>query len=224
VQQALRRAFARWGRPGEVRVDNGYPWGSTGELPTDLALWLIGLGVAVHWDRPRRPQENGVVERGQGVGKGWAEPHTRASAAQLQRRLGRLDRVQREDYAVTGERSRMDLYPGLAHSGRPYSGRWERRHWGLGRVLEHLSGYAVPRRINPKGMVSVYDTSYYVSAARRGETAFVVVGPRRQEWVATDAGDRELRRWPAEQLSRAAICGLTFSRRRRGGGKTSGRH
>lgn len=204
-------------------MDNGYPWGSTGDLPTDLALWLIGLGVAVHWNRPRRPQENGVVERGQGVGKVWAEPHTCTSAAQLQRRLDRLDRLQREDYAAAGELSRMELYPGLAHSGRAYSGRWEQRHWDLGRVLDHLSGYAVPRRINPKGMVSVYDTSYYVSSARAGETVFVVVDPQRREWVVTDAHDQQLRRWPAEQLTAAAIRGLSFSRRQRASGKTSGR-
>ena len=208
-----------------MRLDNGYPWGSTGDLPPDLALWLIGLGIAVSWNRPRRPQENGVVERGQGVGKGWAEPHTCRSAAELQRRFDELDRLQREEYPQAGGLSRTALYPGLAHSGRRYSGRWEQRHWDLERVLEHLSGYAVPRRVNPKGMVSVYDRSYYVSAARRGETVFVVVDPQRREWVATDARDQQLRRWPAEQLTRAAICGLTFSRRRRGGGgKTSGRH
>jgi hypothetical protein len=44
-QRFLRRAFARWGRPEQVRVDNGTPWGARGELPTGLVLWLAGLGV-----------------------------------------------------------------------------------------------------------------------------------------------------------------------------------
>jgi hypothetical protein len=44
VQDALRRVFARWGRPDRVRVDNGPPWGSREDLPTAFALWLIGLG------------------------------------------------------------------------------------------------------------------------------------------------------------------------------------
>src|SRR5271157_1101411 len=30
--------------PARIRVDNGTPWGSAGDLPTDLALWLFGLG------------------------------------------------------------------------------------------------------------------------------------------------------------------------------------
>ena len=42
VRTALRQAFRRWGRPLRLRVDNGVPWGSSGDLPPDLALWLLG--------------------------------------------------------------------------------------------------------------------------------------------------------------------------------------
>src|SRR5688500_11212947 len=82
VRDELRHAFADWGLPGLLRVDNGHPWGSKGDLPTDLALWLIGLGVDLWWNPPRRPQDNGVVERSQGTGKRWGEPHTCASACE----------------------------------------------------------------------------------------------------------------------------------------------
>src|SRR2546421_7119678 len=87
VQQHLRATFARWGLPRRLRVDNGVPWGSPGDLPTDLVLWLAGLGVPVRSNPPRRPQDNGVVERAQGVGKRWAEPQTAESAEQLQATL-----------------------------------------------------------------------------------------------------------------------------------------
>src|SRR5262249_34516179 len=49
VQQALRRVFGRWGLPGRLRVDNGYPWGNSGDLPPELALWLLGLGPGLVW-------------------------------------------------------------------------------------------------------------------------------------------------------------------------------
>jgi len=87
VQAVLRHAFQRWGRPQQFRVDNGTPWGSTGDLPTDLALWLLGLEVDIHANPPRRPQDNGVVERSQGTGKRWAEPHACADAKELHQRL-----------------------------------------------------------------------------------------------------------------------------------------
>src|ERR671934_175688 len=71
VQPLLRQAFGRWGLPGGLRVDNGKPWGSWSDLPTALALWLLGLGIELHWNPPRQPQRNGVVERSQGTGKRW---------------------------------------------------------------------------------------------------------------------------------------------------------
>ena len=42
TQQRLRAAFARRGLPRALRVDDGTPWGSAGDLPTDLALWPSG--------------------------------------------------------------------------------------------------------------------------------------------------------------------------------------
>ena len=141
TQAALRRAFARWGRPEEIRFDNGHPWGSAGDPPTALELWLAGLGVGARFIPPRRPQDNGVVERSQGTARRWAEPGACASPGQLQRRLREMDALQRERYPACGGRSRLEAHPGLAHSGRQYSAAWERRRWDLGRALEHLAGF-----------------------------------------------------------------------------------
>src|SRR5437016_12462632 len=102
VQAELRRAFARWGRPATIRVDNGVPWGSSGDLPPDLALWLLGLEVATLPNPPRRPQDNGVVERSQGTAKRWAEPGACADARELQRRLREMDQIQRQEYPSVG--------------------------------------------------------------------------------------------------------------------------
>ena len=71
---ALREAFAQWGRPARIRVDHGHPWGSRGDLPTELGLWLLGLGIELVYNPPRQPQQNGVVERSQEVGQRWADP------------------------------------------------------------------------------------------------------------------------------------------------------
>src|SRR5438270_9705539 len=105
VREPLRRAFARWGQPRQLRVDNGVPWGSWGDFPTDLSLWLIGLGVAVHWNNPRSPQENGVVERSQGTSNRWCEPWRSESLEDLQERLDRIDGLYRETYLYRERRS-----------------------------------------------------------------------------------------------------------------------
>jgi len=218
VQARLRKAFARWGLPQALRTDHGVPWGAPrGDLPSELALWLAGLGVEVRYIPPRQPRRNGVVERSQGVAKAWAEPHTCASPAELQRRLGRLDRIQREEYPARGGRSRREAYPGLAHSGRPYRAGAEARAWELGRALEHLASFVVPRRVRGGGMVSVYERDLYVGQRYAGQVVYVQFDPQGREWVASDAHDRQLRRWPAPELSAARIRGLDVLRRRAGG-------
>jgi hypothetical protein len=215
VRDRLRRAFRQWGRPGRLRVDNGVPWGSKGDLPTDLALWLLGCDVGVWWNPPRQPRRNAVVERCQGVAQTWAEPQTCASAAELQRRLDRLDRLQREDYPAVGGRSRLEAYPDLAHSGREDGPGWERRHWSLDSVLSQLAGYTVPRRVDRKGMVSVYNRNHYVGVAYRGRTVYVRLDPKARAWVFADEHGRQLRERPATELTRRRILALAVSHRRR---------
>lgn len=214
VRERLRQAFARWGRPQRLRVDNGTPWGSKGDLPTDLALWLWGCGVDVLWNPPRRPQRNGVVERFQGVGWAWAEPQTCDRPRQLQQRFDELDRLQREEYPYAHGASRLQAYPQLRHSGRAYSARWEQRHWDLGAVLEQLAGYAVPRRVDSKGMVSVYNRNHYVGAAHRGRWVQVQLDPQARAWLFCTEQGQVLRERPAAELSRPRIRSLSVSQRR----------
>jgi transposase InsO family protein len=113
VQQALRLIFSRWGLPRSFRVDNGPPWGSSSDWPTELALWLIGLGVAMRWNPPRRPQDNGVIERSQGTGKRWAEPGSCHDVQELQERIDEMDRIQREVYPSIQGQSRRQAFPKL---------------------------------------------------------------------------------------------------------------
>ena len=85
---------------------------------SQIPQWeLAGLGVEVKANPPRRPQDNGVVERSQGTGKRWAEPHRAASAGELQANIDAMDRRQRESYPYGTFRSRLEAYPSLRHSG-----------------------------------------------------------------------------------------------------------
>jgi transposase InsO family protein len=127
-----------------------------------LALWLIGLGVGMIWNPPRRPQDNGVVERSQGTGKRWGEPHTCRDFNELQQRLDEMDRIQREVYPSIERRSRWEAFPELRQPTRTYSKAWEKRAWDMELVLAHLADYSVPRRVDRKGQLSVYNRNHYV--------------------------------------------------------------
>jgi hypothetical protein len=215
VQEALRQAFARWGLPGRLRVDNGTPWGATGGLPTALALWLVGLGVGVTWNPPRRPRGNAVIERFQGVGQSWLEPGTCASAAELQRRADESDAIQRGEYPAFGSRTRLEEFPGLRHSGRRYSRRGEARCWDLQRVLDRLSGHTVPRRVSKDGKVSVYDRNLWVGRRWSDHQVWVGLDPEARMWLIMSAKGAILNRVDATELTAERIRGLAVSRIRK---------
>jgi hypothetical protein len=211
VQRCPRGAFARWGLPARVRVDNGKPWGSWSDLPPALALWLVGLGVGVAWNDPRRPQQNGVVERSQGTAKRWAEPQACRTPAELQARLDEDDRLQRERYPRAGGRGRWELFLGLAHSGRPYAEAEEGRLWALGRVREHLAGYAVPRQVDGQGKVSVYNRHVYAGSRHAGQPVWVQFDPEQGQWLVSDGAGRQLRAVPAPEVNAELIRALRLA-------------
>ena len=216
TQAVLRDAFRRWGRPERLRVDNGMPWGSRGDLPTDLACWLAGLDVRVVPNPPRRPQDNGVVERSQGVGKAWGEPRTCGSAAELEARLGELDRWQRELYPLRGGPSRWEAYPGLRHSGRRYTTAWEARAWDLNRAWRLMESYVVPRRVDRQGKVSLYERPYSVGPVWAGRSIWVGFDAQSGAWVFQDKDGHEITRRAAPELSAERIMALEVTNRRRG--------
>lgn len=208
VQAEFRRRFADWGWPGTVRVDNGSPWGSWSDWPPALALWLIGSGVAMHWNDPCRPQQNGVVERSQGTGKRWAEPQECDTVAELQTRLDADDRRQREDYPYAQQQSRWEFYPALAHSGRPYEAATDDRRCDLEAVLSHLAAYVVPRQVDASGTISIWNRTHYVGPRYAGQKIFVHLDPLECQWVFSTLRGEQIRVKPAKELTVTAILAL----------------
>ena len=64
VQQGLIGAFRHYGLPNRMLMDNGPPWGDSGDQPwTRLTAWLVRLGIGVSHGRPCHPQTQGKLER-----------------------------------------------------------------------------------------------------------------------------------------------------------------
>jgi transposase InsO family protein len=64
VKEALIETFREYGLPKRMTMDNGPPWGYSGDqLHTVLCAWLIRLGIYVTHSRPRHPQTQGKLER-----------------------------------------------------------------------------------------------------------------------------------------------------------------
>jgi hypothetical protein len=211
TRDGLREAFARWGLPATLRLDNGYPWGHANGLPTALALWLGGLGIGLVFNPPRRPRDNGVVERSHGVSSAWAEPWTCRDADQLQARLDDLDRIQREEYPVQAGRSRCQLFAGLGLSRRPHRRDEEAQQWQEERARVHLGTRVARRRVDSQGKVTVYARAYHVGVVHRGEETLVQDDAREGEWLFSDSRGVQWCRLKAEQITRERILALDIS-------------
>jgi hypothetical protein len=215
VQAALRQAFDCWGRPLGLRVDNGNPWVCPdSDLPTDLELWLAGLGVVLHKGRPHVPQDNPRAERGQRTGQCWAEPWQHDSAEQLQRRFDEEDRIHREVYLFDGKQTRLQAYPELHLGGRAYAAGpyWEAVCWDYQQALQRLGQLELTRKVDKSGCVSLYDHRVAVGMPLCGQEVAVHFDTASQEWVVCQAGV-QLRRCLAANLSAENICTLRVGRR-----------
>jgi hypothetical protein len=102
----------------------------------------------------------------------------------------------------------------LRKPARPYSQAWERRGWDLELVLAHLADYSVPRRVDRKGQVSLYNRNHYVGKHYSGKSIYVVFGPLEGHWLFTTPEGVELRHKVAEEISRERIIKLEVSHRR----------
>ncbi|HEY6926663.1 MAG TPA: Mu transposase C-terminal domain-containing protein, partial [Steroidobacteraceae bacterium] len=200
----------------ELRGDNGIPWGSRGDLPTDLELWLAGLDVPVHFNPSRSPQDNGVVERSHETGQRWGDPGTAANVPALQRVMDQMDRRQREQYPYDGSRSRLACYPALKHSGRAYDAAWEQRHWSEAKARALLADHVVARQVSRDGGVSVYNRNYYVGRAYAQQQVWVRFDPQQRCWLFADQDNHLLNQHPASEISTANIQRLTVTHRRKG--------
>lgn len=194
-------------------MDNGSPWGSQGQLPPALALWLVGLGIEVVWNHPHRPQENGVVERGQGVTTQWAEPHQCASGTQLEQHLAWAIQLQREYYPAIQGRSRLQAYPALAGKARPYVPEQEAQEWSLARVAHFLAQQVWSRHVDKVGYISLYNWSYSVGRAWAGQTVTVRFNATTRAWDVWNSQGSPIKSLPARGITREQIMALNVSRK-----------
>jgi hypothetical protein len=215
VQAVLRTWFAQWGLPDQLRLDNGQPWGSSNDLPPDLALWRLGLGIALVWNRPRHKQGNAVIEHGHGVCQRWVEPHTCPDQATLQARLDWATTTQRERYPSCDGQSRLAAYPALAASGRPYDPAQEAQTWDGHRVWQWLGERVWRRRVDKVGRISLANRALRVGRpwARQEVTVQLVVHDDAPHWHLCDGQGQLVRQHPAPELSGEHIRALTVSRR-----------
>lgn len=210
----FRRVFERWGLPDHVRVDNGFPWGAPRDMPTELALWLLGLGVEPILNPPGRPTCNPRVERCNGVTQQWGELHRCADYRQASRTLARVARIQRDEYPAIRGRSRSEVFPELYTPRRAYRQAAEGATWDLSRVDAFLAGKLWRRRVDCNGRISIYGHGRTVGRAYARQEVSMRSEASSRCWVVFDDHGNMIKQLPVTELTRERIMALAVSRRR----------
>jgi transposase InsO family protein len=63
TRNQLTNVFRRYGLPFAMLMDNGPPWGDSGQPYTAFSVWLMLLGIRVIHGKPHHPQTQGKDER-----------------------------------------------------------------------------------------------------------------------------------------------------------------
>ena len=215
VQRALIAVFEPWGQPQCIKVDNGRPFGDPGsDLIPVMALWLIGLGIDVLWNRPRQPTDNAKVERMQAVTANWAEPEQCADPAMLQEHLDEVAHIQRSLYRCRrlGNQTRIECYPDLLAGGVAYA----EADFDLGRVFRFLAQGTWVRKVSQVGQIDFYSQRWQVGAAYRRQQVSLELDVSSRQWVVRDEDDQELKRFASSFISEATLWSLSLSQRTEG--------
>jgi hypothetical protein len=206
----------QWGRPQQMRFDNGHPWGTSSPVPSALALWLAGLAIEPRFGRPRQSTDNAVVERTHGVLNGWVEPEQCADFAQFCQTLAHFATFQRERYPLADGRTRSATYPDLFAAPRPYLAAQDAHLWSLERMLAYVATFRFQRKVEINGRITLLNREYSVGRAYQRRTLAVQLDRATREWVVYDDDGRELRRFVPHALDYATISRMTLAYRRRG--------
>ena len=215
-QTALRLAFVDWGLPQALQVDHEsvfYDNKSKSPFPTRLHLWLVALGVTLHFGRHGRATDQGMTERSHQL---WQSQVVQgATFANWQALYDALD--QRRDFLNTrlpcaslDDQPPLVAYPQAHHSARPYRLEWEAELLHLERIDAYLARGRWFRRIADNGTISLGSTVYYVGRQWKQQQIEVTFDPHSRQFCCVDAAAHLLNTLPLQGISLESLMGDVF--------------
>lgn len=185
--QKINKIFKRWGLPKRIKIDNGRPFvnPNSREIPTKSILWWIGLGIKVIQNRPRCPQQNGIVEALQGTMSSWTNPGGQLNEEALQQRLDEESDFQRNHYKILARnrKTRIELYPELEKNERSYVPE----DFDMKLVFNYLSLKVFSRIVKgSNGIIKFFGEYYYMGRKFLGERIVITFDPIERQWIFRD--------------------------------------
>ena len=219
---ALRRHFARWGRPQALSVDGGVRFlgQPQRQFPSRLELFCAGLGVALVPTRPGHPTDHAAIERQHwtldAILLGPSYSHLQAVQAALDRHLDDLNESFPSRAKPCGGLPALVAYPQARHSGRPYNPTREWADFSLAGVDRLLAGWCWHRLVNRKtGQISFAGHNRLLGKQWAGKPVTLRFDPSDRSVVVYEPGTcpgavgPEIKRFPCSAFAKQTILGTS---------------
>jgi transposase-like protein len=216
VRQVIRSACTRWETlPDAIQTDNevclaGQP---TDPAPSQLTLWLIGLGVVHRFSRPGQPTDQAQIERTHRTLDNFAHLLDRPpDLATLQQRLD-LEREQYNQWFPSrasdcGGRPPLLAHPELCHPRRPYRVEWERELFNVQHLYDYLATIELTRKVTQVGQIQLGGRSVGIGRAYARQTVTVRCDADARQWVVSTEDGAEVARLPIQGVDVTTLSGV----------------
>jgi hypothetical protein len=210
------QVFKKWGKPKAIRVDNGEPFGSPeSSTTTPLALWLIGYGIHVIWNKPACPQQNGKVERNQSTSRRWSEVMKCPDFETAQKQLDEAARIQRDDFPVSRlkNQTRKEVFGELYTIYRP----WDDSIFNPMLVYEFLKTKKYVRKVSSNSQITLFGYQHNIGVAYKGQYVSLKLEVTILEdaqpllaWVVSDSNEKFIKTIAITYLSKQNLLDLNI--------------
>lgn len=163
----------------------------------------------MNWNHARRPRENGKIERFNGLLDQWGEPQQCGTWRTWKAKLKWVEHMQRDCYPSLQGISRAQAFPELFVPRHPYTPAAESALWQIKRVKEFLAEQIWSRKVDGCGNISIYHRSYRVGRSHAHQMVVLHFDVVSCSWWVADHLGREIRRWPARQITEQRIRSLS---------------
>lgn len=202
----LRKAFVLRGLPKEIQADHGnlfYENHSKSPFPTNLHLWLLGLGIELKWSRVYRPTDQAKVERCHRTLNSQMKKTTpyndiKEFNKSLQDRLLMWNQYIPCD---TFKQPPLVAFPEAVHSGRGYEINKEKELFSIEAIANYLQKQVWYRKVASNRTISLGGHVYYIPNAK----------PKQELTITFDAKTLQLQfHYDNKLIVQKALIGLDF--------------
>lgn len=156
-----------------------------------MTLWLIGMGISVHFNRPGRPTDNASVERMQGVSANWSEALKAPSLEVLQQRLDHVALFQRQHFPsrTCEHKTRIEAYPELRQVNTPFS----HANFNFERVQTFVQLTIWKRKVSKTGRIHLFNKGFQIGYDHAKQWVVIKYDKEEHQWQIFDNQGKQIR-------------------------------